>query len=361
MTKRMWPRRPRLGRSHSRGRLCHTAGVGVFFLLVVSICSSVVFAGSDYSDKDLSVRFPSAFIRFRDVTTSGGETAANRRSSAVNPAAADWTDLPCELGVVLAPYYSHIQFKEGLRLHVMGEALTVDMGEWGTFQPTLGQMRSNRETDRFGVEFNYEADSLQLVWAKRFGDWGVGGLFNYGEAEMVNKLGPVRVSEGRAESYCFRVGGLYEPAAKWLTGLALEYSFAPTRATVLAATPLGPMSLGVKDTHERIIVRPGISYEYQDQSTVFADYQYGLFFNDEDTLNCHRFNGGIDHRLLDWLFVRAGGFIDVRGNVGWTCGLGAYFSKWCSIDVGYQYDTLPELRPEFGRSHTLQVALSVSL
>ena len=335
--------------------------VGLVCLLAVLVGPSAALAGSDYSDKDFSVRLPPAFLRFREVTTSGGETAANRWSSAINPASADWMDLPCKLGLVVAPYYSHVQFGEGTRLHVVGESLTWDAGDLGTFQPTLSQIRSNSETDKLGLDFNYEVDTVQLVWAKRFGDWGVGALVNLAEAEIIHDLGPVRVSEAHGESYRVRLGALYEPAEKWLTGLIFEYGFAPARATVLAPTPLGLMPVRLTDTHHQFVLRPGVSYEYAEYSTAYLDYQYGVFFNDDDSLHSHRFNTGVDHRLLDWLFVRLGGSMDTRGNAGWSCGLGIYFSEWCSLDIGYQSDTLPELRPEFGRSQTFQVAVALRL
>ena len=66
----------------------------------------------------------------------------------------------------------------------------------------------------------------------------------------------------------------------------------------------------------------------------------------------------MDHRLLEWLWVRASAFVDGRGNASGTCGLGAYLSRRCSLDLGCQYDPLPELQPEFGRSHVLQLDFS---
>ena len=95
----------------------------VLFILIPSLA----LAGGDY-DEPFSLRLPPAFIRFTEVSTMGGETAANRYSSAINPAALDWVDLPCEHGVVIAPYYSQIRFDQGTKLHITGESLTLDMG-----------------------------------------------------------------------------------------------------------------------------------------------------------------------------------------------------------------------------------------
>jgi len=333
---------------------------GQIVLLLISLaCPSVLCADKDYEDKDFSVRLAPPFLRFTEVSAAGGETVANRWSSAINPASAGWLDLPCEHGIVLAPYYSHIGFQEGTSLHVFGESLTWDTGKWGTFQPTLSQIRSNDATNSQGLEFDYTVDTFQLQWAERYGDWGVGATFNYAEADVIHRFRGIEVSKSTAESYRFRLGGLYEPAEKWLTGIVVEYGFAPYHATALQMSPFGPVTTRMRDTARHFVLRPGISYEYAQYSTVFLDYQYGTFWNERDRLNSHRLSAGVDHRLLDWLFVRTAASVDARGNTGWSCGLGAYLSRQCSIDLGYQYDMHPELRPEFGRSQVFQANFSL--
>lgn len=313
------------------------------------------WAGSDYSDKPLSLRFPSAFIRFTEVSASGGETVANRFSSALNPASAGWLELPCKHGLVVAPYYSNVCFDAGTRLHLFAQSLTLATADWGTFQPTLSQMRTNRATTRQGLLFDYSVDTVQLQWGKRFGDWGVGARFNYAQAETVYKMGKMRVSKSNAESYRVRVGGLYQPAEKWLAGLAVEYGVAPYRSTRYA----GPFKYKTRGHPSQLVVRPGVSYEYAKYCTAYLDYQYGAFFHKGDEFHYHRFSTGLEHRLLDCLFVRAGTFADVRGNAGLTCGATLHFARWGCVEFGYQYDPLPELRPEFGRSHVFQAVLSV--
>jgi hypothetical protein len=92
---------------------------------------------------------------------------------------------------------------------------------------------------------------------------------------------------------------------------------------------------------------------------VFADYQYAWFENDTGELTVHRFSGGVQHRVAEPLFLRAGATSDQHGNVGLLAGLSFVFAKWGSVDFGYQYDTLPELDREFGTSHTFQLTLGI--
>jgi len=333
-------------------------------MVLVILIPSFAFAGGDY-DEPFSLRLPPAFVRFTEVSTMGGETAANRFSSAINPAALDWVDLPCEHGVVIAPYYSLILFDQGTKIHITGESLTLDMGKWGVVQPTVSQVRSNRAANRQGLFFDYDVDSAQVQWGKRFDNWAIGMNFNFAKAQVIytGQAGPASIrAVGNAESYRFRLGGLYQPAEKWLAGLVLEYGCQPYRSVTRTTIPLLPPMVQTSHddgTQQQYIIRPAVSYEYAPLSTVFLDYQYGVYWNHDRRLRDGRVTVGVDHQVLQWLFVRTGVGLDNRGNASWTAGASLHFSKWGSFDIGYQYDPLPELRREFGRSHVLQATLGV--
>jgi hypothetical protein len=339
----------------------------------LALCPLNAAAQSNYSDKDFSVRLPPAFLRFTEVSTMGGETVANRYSSASNPASAGWTAPPTPLGMIAVPYYSAIGFQEGQWLHLTGESFTWFTKDWGAFQPTLSQIRSNNSRDSSGLSFDYEVDTAQFQWGKRFGDWGLGAMFNFARAQIGRDgtlmknfpgVGPVPVgvvSDSSAESYRWRLGGLYEPADKWLLGMIVEYGFAPYRSRSVATVPLPfvpPTITHDEGVQQQFVLRPGVSYEYAPLSTVYFDYQYGAFFNPRDSLEDHRFSAGVEHRLLDFLLVRLGPSMDVRGNVGLSTGVSLLLGPNVSAEFGYQYNLLPELRPEFGRAQTLQGILS---
>lgn len=341
----------------------------VLGVVIVSLSLSA-WGGSEYGGYGFEVRLPSAFMRFTEVSALGGETVANRYSSAVNPASAGWVELRGKYGVVLAPYYSNITFGEGTVIQIFGESVTWDSGEWGIFQPTLSQIRSNKESMSNGLDFDYEVDTFQLQWGKRFDDWGIGATFNVAWADVITDGSPVVGvhvhSKGEAESYRFRFGGLWEFEEKWLGGLIFEYGFAPFESelttTVAMPFPLPPMVTVVRDsgTQHQFMLRPGISYEYDLLCSVFLDYQVGMFDSPDDYLCSHRVSAGVDHRMLEWLVGRVCGAVDGRGNLSCTAGVSAFLGENVTCHLGYQYDSLPELRPEFGRSHTFQATVSLS-
>ena len=115
----------------------------------------------------------------------------------------------------------------------------------------------------------------------------------------------------------------------------------------------------VYDNTRQFLARPGVTWEYMDESTIYLDYQFATFWNNEGTLNTHRVFAGIEHKLFEGLFARGGTTVDMcQQAYAWTGGVGFYPTSWVSLDLAYQYDMFPELAREFGRGQTLNVSLS---
>jgi hypothetical protein len=327
--------------------------------LALACLTPATFAkDKDYDDEDFSVRLPSAFVRFMQVSAMGGQTAANRWSSAINPATTDWVDVPSELGIVLAPYFSHVRLSEGTRLNIFGEAGKWDTGLLGTFQPSLAQVRSNDEEDKNGLTFDYETDNYQIVWGKRFGDIALGVNLSHADTEVERETNGVRVVDNRTSTNRYRFGGLYEIVPGLLSGLVFEYGISRYDTDALQFTQFGPFSVNVRDTQRQVIVRGALSYEYEEYSTVALDSQWAKYTTNQDRLKVWRVTAGVQHRVLEWLFLRGGGGVDDRGNVTLSAGASAHYSTWGTVELGYHYNPLPELRPDFGRSHIFEVVLS---
>lgn len=332
-------------------------------LLVVFLATSPAARANEYDDEDFGLRLASAFIRFTEVSAFGGETAANRWSPAVNPAATDWTAMKGRLGIVLAPYWSHIKFENGNLINLYGEAGVWDTRRYGTFQPAFSQLRSNEQANRQGLVFDYETDTFQLQWGKRMRTWALGTALNINQSEVVQRQGPLVVSRSDADTYRVRVGGLYSPPrhCRWLFGGVVEYGWSPVDFDALAPTPGGLVPISGSDTQDQWILRGGASYLYKEYSSLFADYQFGRFTSDRGSLETHRFSAGLQHRLFQFLFLRAGGTLDHHGNAGFMAGATVGFARWGSLHFGYQRDVLPELNREFGPSDTFQLTLSIEL
>jgi len=318
-------------------------------------------AADSYKKKDFTLRFPAALSRFSpygDVAGAGGASAGSKWSSSVNPASAAWLGAAGRFKLSPSPQFSSICFASGTRIHVMTESVTWESENAGTFLPALAQIRSNRDAARDGFVFELEMDFYQVQWARRLGQrLAVGANFNFTQAQTRFDLGDFHFSKTVSETYGFRFGGLWEPVDNLRVGVVFDYALSPARTTM--RVPAGPVTLLVKDedTTYQYLLRPGVSLEYAKDSAVFLDYQYGAFINDTGHLEVHRLHVGVDHRIRNWLFVRAGTVFDSRSNCAWTVGVGVYPVDWFTIDLAYQDDMFPELAAEFGRSRVLTLSL----
>lgn len=337
-------------------RIRHAMG-GVAVALAVG--AGTAAADTGYESKDLSLRLASAFERFTEVSTFGGETVANRWSPTSNPASADWTPAEHALGGGAAAFLSTITFEAPTTIRVYGGAGVWHTEGAGTGNLIYSQVRSNDKTDLTGLTFDYETDVFHVQWAKRWNRVGAGLSFNYADSEVTQTTLGLTVRHSTAETYRIRGGFLGEPRCGWVVGAIAEYAWSPFKYDALVPTPGGLLPISGKDTQDQIIARVGVSYEYRPYSVLYADYQYAKFENDRGALETNRFSGGVQHNLLKFLFLRAGVTVDDLGNVGWLAGFGAALGPDFVLDVGYQHDTLPELTPTFGPSDTIQVTLSV--
>lgn len=353
----------------------------VYFCIALASCGSLAYADG-YEDKDFSLRFPAALSRFSsyaDVAAVGGASAGSKWQSSVNPASTAWQNLPGSYRISLNPQYSAIMFDEGTNLHVISESVTKQFEKFGTLQVSLAQVRSNERAQiapppldaviaamALDYKFAYDMNYAQVQWGKHVTeDFALGLNFNYSSSDVTYKIGTDTFADSTSDSYGVRAGALYRLAKNLLGGIVVDYSQSPSTTktywSLIGAPPDVPPDEIVKDTTKQFMVRVGPSYEYMKDSTLNLDYQYGSFKNDMGTMEVHRMFAGIDHRIIDALFIRGGFAVDNEGNKSWTAGLGIYPFKQLSIDVGYQYNMFPEIKSEFGRSQLVSISLGLTL
>jgi hypothetical protein len=327
----------------------------------LALASAQAVMADNPDEKCLSLRIPAAMSRFApyaDVAGVGGASAGSRWSSSVNPASTAWEPVPGDLHLSLSPQYSQIHFANDTTLHVAAEALVWDLGDWGTLQPSLAQVRSNRKDTLQGPDFRMDMDMEQLQWAKKVNpDWSLGANFNFSKCQAKFDLDPAPVCETNGETYGLRLGSLNRLAQGLLAGVVFDYAASPSRTTRYDVQGLGDGNARVRDTGQQYIVRPGLSYEYWKDCTLLADYQFGTFRDRSGSLTVDRFYVGAEHAVLKGVYMRGGVALDANGKAAWATGFGLSPTQRFSIDVGYQDNMFPELAPELGRSHTLTISI----
>ena len=337
----------------------HSSKAKYVAAVIIVICGTCATAlAADYANEDFSLRFPAALTRFAnygDVAGVGGASAGSKWSSSINPASTSW--LNCPKVICVSTQYSNLSFDNGSDFRVPAESVTVNAGPVGFFTVAAAQVSTNNETLNDGLNFDFTADVAQLLWSKKPSeDWAIGLAFTYSKSALKYQYSGYDVVRANSDSYSLRGGTLHKITDKLLAGLAVEYGWSSDRGGYI-----GPPDVVVRDSTRQFLVRPGVSYEYMKDGTIYLDYQYGMFHNDTGTMAVHRILTGIEHGFTKWLFGRLGTTIDpVIGADSFTCGVGFYPLSWLGVDVAYQYDMFPEMREEFGRSQTFNVSLSVT-
>lgn len=334
-------------------RAWQVVGTGLGMLALPAAAS-----GGDFDDEPFSLRFPSAisrFSRYPDTAGTGGASAAAVWGSTPNPAGSGW---PSTGGT--STQFSAVDFDAGTRIDVASLSHTFTLERFGTFQPSVARAWSNRADTRIGLDLEFESTSAEIQWGlKAWEDAAVGlNLFASG-SEIRFGTGGTSVSRSVSDQRGARAGVLLQAAEPLRLGAALEYSRSSDRTT-LFAPPGGGADLHARDSTDQAVLQPGMAWEYGKSRRFYVDYRYGALRNGDGTLRVHRFLAGVDHEFVPFLNGRLGLAWDDRGSFSPAFGLGIYPSERVSIDLSWQVDLFPEMRPELGRSRTLGIAVAFS-
>jgi hypothetical protein len=324
------------------------------------LASPLPTAGAkDLSEIDFSLRLPAALSRFSpysDVAGVGGASAASKYASSANPAATAW-EFTHDWTVSISPQYAAIPFRDGPRLNVFAEAVTIRLGEFGAIQPAAAQVRSSGDTS--GDYLRFRADYGQIQWGMRVRDWlGVGLNVNYTSSDVRAGLGGFPVVESHSDNFVFRGGLLARLSSSLMAGLVAEWGTGPVKTQTFS--PLCGCYVESGDHADQILLRPGIAWEYAEKSTVYFDVHHGRFWNSFGHFNTTRINSGVEHRVFDWLYPRAGFAVNDRGHFTPTAGVGLYPTPMISIDLAFQLNPFSDVRPEFGSSKLFGISAAVT-
>jgi hypothetical protein len=152
---------------------------------------------------------------------------------------------------------------------------------------------------------------------------------------------------------------LHRPLDVLRVGLTLDYGYVPGWTDRFDPLEPGTAAVRAKDITQRVLVRPGLAWQYAPHGTFYADYQAGVFWNDTGTLWVHRFPIGLEYWLVPrGLVARMGTTVDTRGSAALTAGMAV--GKRALVSLAYQYGMFPELRPEFGPAQTFALSAAIA-
>jgi hypothetical protein len=321
-------------------------------------------AQADYDNDDsFSLRFPAAFSRLAgaaSISGYAGASAGSRWSSSINPAMLDWEKATTPSGSSISGHYNLLSFQNGTRLNVFAESATAALGDFGTISPTLAQADSNYALTRQGIDYAAALELAGLAWGKRYGDWAVGTGVNYTRSSTDPRLYNRPLLHSTSDGYGLRAGLGYGATDTLVLGVVADYSLSPSRTRTRPPFTASGHDEVTDDTARELLLRPGLSWSYWNDSALYLDYQFVSCADDSGSLQENRVFAGLDQQLWPGLYLRGGTAVDDAGAVGDSVGLGLYPNHWLAINIAYQYDMFPEIHKEFGRCQTFVGSLALN-
>ena len=212
--------------------------------------------------------FSAGFSPYASIAAAGNAQAAGEWSSSSNPASAAWPHPDLTYTNSFSPQLSSLGFEEGTTVCVVAEAAALDIGRWGVFVPAAAQVRSNHEQTSPGVGFELDADYFQVPWGKLIAeDWAIGVNFNYLASDARFDVSNARLVQIRSDDYGLRLGVLHRPLDALRVGLTVDYGYSPV--WIDRFDPLGGGSVRSRDTTQRVLVRPGIAWQFTPREQSF--------------------------------------------------------------------------------------------
>jgi hypothetical protein len=318
----------------------------------------LVLSTSALAAEPFSLRFTSALDRFPNSADTAALSASvgSARGASVNPAAIGWNKFK---GHAITPTYSFLDFNNGTHLEVATATYTRGLGNNGNLQFTFTKVISNEEMmANSPLLYDYKMNYYKTQWGYHVSDdLAIGVNLNYSNSETNNSIPNVGAKYLKSESETFgtAIGAIYRLTPKMLMGLTLDYSESPS------TTDIYKYNLTQNDTVRKLSTKAGMSYRIIPSTYVNFDLQYGSFKNNKDKFEVGRASLGVEHTLVEYLVFKAGTVFDADGNKSVTGGLRLYPSKKVNIDMGYQYNMYPEVKPEFGTSSLYTISLGVML
>ncbi len=335
--------------------------VALVLLLLLGAAGPV--SADDLEDKDFGLRLSAALTRFSRYPDSAGLAGAGGGSpwsSSPNPASSGMNPSTGPKHYGASAQYAQIHFDEGTIAHVASVSGSYDHDRWGSWQPSVLAVTTNRATRSDGPTFEWDVGGAELQWATMVGcDTAVGVNLSWLDSEMDFDLGSIDVSESDSTTLGLRVGALRRCPNDFHIGVAVELSGARAKTTTHDFMGLGAGDTVDRDTTYAFTVRPGIYKFLTKDLTAYVDYQFGHFWDHTGTLTAHRLFAGLDLTVREGVYVRAGTILDNFNNAAATFGIGIAPSETLYIDLAYQYDVLPEVELEFGKSHVFSLGVTV--
>lgn len=354
-----------------------------FFIIEVVLTITCPLASADLIDKPYLLRLLLTLDRQSNYASTLGRQAsiAFPDGSSMNPAAGDWNQHTTPHTSLTATYVE--AFSESgsqvLAVPVTARLQYPDIGSfWIAYAPTSTPDKSANG----GLSDSLSSNEYFAGYSKRFADISLGIQFRYTDADVMNEFlspafgGQALRMKTDFSAYDFSVGLLTELSSGFTLGIVgvvgwgtadnflenvnmilmpgsslLDFKIVPPN-TLLSSFPSNTKSLAV---------RGGLGFKPKENIGVYFDTDWVRVKSEPGgSADIGRFVLGTEYKPLSCLTLRGGLSMDTNAQVTVSAGFGYRISKSIYLDIGYEYNAAPELKPEHGSTQLLITSLAVT-
>jgi len=349
-------------------------------LAVVLICLVSESFGGDFKDEPFSLRLSLALNRQSNYAATVGRMAsiAVTQASSANPAADDWlyrADHPVIATVTGINGFS----QSGSWVAALAGTVSIQTPESGTWSLAYARTDTFDDSAKNNFENELRSNEIFIGYGKRLSDSLALGMQlhitdgriqeeNLQSVPGVPILVPLR-SETDLLSFDVAVGLTSKVSEQWTAGISAGWGYGKGETTVqnIASSfdpnpfPLPPRTIvdSFEDDLRSWSFQGGLGFLWTPQCGLYADVQYlHIESNRAGSADLGRVAFGVEVKPLEILVLRAGVLVDSEGQTTLSAGLG-YFGWGVPLEIGYQYNSSPEIKREFGTFHLISVSIVI--
>lgn len=347
--------------------------------LVVVFAVGVVQAGS-IQDEPYALRLTLALSRQSNYAATVGRQAsvAVTQASSANPAADDWlyrSDHPVIGTITAINGFS----ESGAWIAALAGTVSIQTPEAGTWSIAYARTDTFNDTARNGFEDELRSNEFFLGYGKKLTDTlAIGAQLHVIEGQIQEEnlqtvdgvpiQVPLRI-ETDILSFDVSLGLTLKLDEDWTAGVSGGWGYGKGDSSFQNISsgldpnpfppPAGTIRGGFDDDLRTWSFVGGVGYMPTDQWGIYADVQYlHLESNQAGAADLGRVSLGFEMRPVEVLVLRAGVLVDSDGQTTLSAGVG-FFGWGFPLEVGYQFNSSPEVKREFGTFHLISVSLVI--
>jgi hypothetical protein len=346
------------------GAAKHRVLLGSILLPCVFLC--IVVPGravASFDDEPFLLRLSLALDRSSNYsdTTARQASIAFPGGSSDNPAAANWP-FPRQASPSVSLTHIDAFSESGARVVATAGTVNVALPWNGDLSLAYARTDTIDQEANQGLSFDLSSNEFFITYRQPLSeDIAIGGGLRVMDGVIKETFTPVRplVSEVDLIGADASFGVFAHHGPGWFSGAVAGVGW--SGADIDIRIPgLGTTVDSSSDDNRFFTLRAGTGYVPTSAYGIYLEAQYlSAESNRAGSAEVGRLQAGFDLRATDSVVLRAGFGIDTEDEVTFSIGGGYQGFKQVTVDVAYQYNAAPEIRPEFGRFDLLTASLNV--